>query len=143
MLRAAAIAADNTKVPFDIIVLTHEERHLRRKVLTLQHGDEVLVDLRWAIALAHGDRLLLDDGRHVEVIAAEEELYAIKARDAASLIELAWHIGNRHLAAQIEPDRILIARDHVIKDMLVGLGADILFYHFHYYVLYYGTCSHF
>ena len=125
MLRAAASAAENGKVPFDIIVLTQEERHLRRKVVTLQHGDEVLVDLPRAFALAHGDRLVLDDGRHVEVIAAEEELYEIKARGAEALIELAWHIGNRHLAAQIEPDRILIARDHVIKDMLIGLGADV------------------
>ncbi len=125
MLRAAAIAADNGQVPFDIIVLTQEERHLRRKVVTLQHGDEVLVDLPRAFALAHGARLVLDDGRHVEVIAAEEELYEIKAPGAQALIELAWHIGNRHLAAQIEPDRILIARDHVIKDMLSGLGAEV------------------
>ena len=41
------------------------------------------------------------------------------------LAELAWHIGNRHLAAAIEPDRILILRDHVIKAMLEGLGATV------------------
>lgn len=125
MLRAAAISADKTKVPFDIIVLTHEQRHLRRKVVTLQHGDEVLVDLPRAVALAHGDCLVLEDGRHVEVIAAAEDLHEIKTSGADALLELAWHIGNRHLAAQIESDRILIARDHVIKDMLIGLGADV------------------
>lgn len=125
MLRAAVIATDKIKVPFDIIVLTQEERHLRRKVVTLQHGEEVLVDLPRAFALTHGDRLVLDDGRHVEVIAAAEDLYAIKAHGAEALIEFAWHIGNRHLPAQIEPGRILIARDHVIKDMLVGLGAEV------------------
>ena len=41
------------------------------------------------------------------------------------LAELAWHIGNRHLAAAIEADRILILRDHVIKAMLEGLGATV------------------
>ena len=39
------------------------------------------------------------------------------------LAELAWHIGNRHLAAAIEAERILILRDHVIRAMLEGLGA--------------------
>ena len=41
------------------------------------------------------------------------------------LAELAWHIGNRHLAAAIRADRILILRDHVIKAMLEGLGAKV------------------
>ncbi len=72
-----------------------------------------------------GDRLVLEDGRHVEIIAAPEEVYDIRARDAVHLAELAWHIGNRHLAASIEAGRILILRDHVIKAMLEGLGATV------------------
>ncbi|MDX8451108.1 urease accessory protein UreE, partial [Mesorhizobium sp. VK3C] len=51
--------------------------------------------------------------------------YDIRARDAVHLTELAWHIGNRHLAAAIEADRILILRDHVIKAMLEGLDATV------------------
>jgi urease accessory protein len=54
-----------------------------------------------------------------------EPLYEIFGRDAVHLMELAWHIGNRHLAAAIEPTRILILRDHVIKAMLDGLGARV------------------
>lgn len=111
--------------PFDIVVLPHDERHLRRKVLPLQHGDRVLVDLPEPLMLGSGDRLILDDGRHVAVIAAEEELYEIRPRDRLHLAELCWHIGNRHLAAQIEQDRLLILRDHVIKAMLEGLGASV------------------
>lgn len=117
--------ADAAPPPFDIIVLTHDERHLRRKVLKLQHGDSVLVDLPEPVALEHGDRLVLEDGRSIEVIAAEEELYAVTARDALHLTELAWHLGNRHLPAQIEERRIVILRDHVIKGMLEGLGATV------------------
>lgn len=110
-------------VPFDIAVLPHDERHLRRRAIGLQHGDRILVDLPKPVVLDNGDRLVLEDGRHVEIIAAEEEVYDIRARDAVHLAELAWHIGNRHLAAAIEPGRILILRDHVIKEMLEGLGA--------------------
>ena len=112
-------------VPFDIAVLPHDERHLRRRAIGLQHGDRILVDLPKPVVLDNGDRLVLEDGRHVEIIAAEEEVYDIRARDPVHLAELAWHIGNRHLAAAIEAGRILILRDHVIKDMLEGLGAIV------------------
>jgi len=125
MLHANAVIHESTKVPFDIIVLTSDERHLRRKVVTLQHGEDVLVDLPTATMLAHGDRLVLDDGREAEIVAAEEELMEVVPRDQLHLLELAWHLGNRHLPAQIETSRILVARDHVIHDMLLGLGADV------------------
>ena len=61
----------------------------------------------------------------VEIQAAAEKLFEVKARDTLHLIELAWHLGNRHLSAQIEEDRILILRDHVIRSMLQGLGATV------------------
>jgi urease accessory protein len=125
MLRATAVTSGPGPTPFDIVVLTHDERHLRRKVLTLQHGDQVLVDLPEPLTLAHGDRLVLDDGRHAEVIAAEEALLEVRAEGSEALMALAWHIGNRHLPAQIEAGRILIERDHVIEAMLRGLGAAV------------------
>lgn len=106
-------------------VLAHDERHLRRRAIELADGGKVLVDLPEPVTLADGDRLVLEDGRQVEIGAAPEELYDIRARDSVHLAELAWHIGNRHLAAAIEASRILILRDHVIKDMLAGLGAAV------------------
>ena len=111
--------------PFDIVVLPHDERHLRRRVIDLSQGGKLLVDLPETVMLAGGDRLVLDDGRQVGVQAAPEDLYDIRARDPVHLAELAWHIGNRHLAAAIEAGRILILRDHVIKAMLEGLGASV------------------
>ncbi|MBX3581928.1 MAG: urease accessory protein UreE [Rhizobiaceae bacterium] len=106
-------------------VLAHDERHLRRRAIELDDGGKVLVDLPEPVTLADGDRLVLEDGREIEIGAAPEELYDIRARDAVHLAELAWHIGNRHLAAAISADRILILRDHVIKAMLEGLGATV------------------
>ena len=55
----------------------------------------------------------------------KKNCYVISPRDGLHLAELAWHIGNRHLAAAIEAKRILILRDHVIKAMLEGLGATV------------------
>ncbi len=106
-------------------VLAHDERHLRRRAIELAEGGKVLVDLPEPVTLADGDRLVLEDGRQIEIGAAPEELHDIRARDAVHLAELAWHIGNRHLAAAIETGRILILRDHVIKAMLEGLGATV------------------
>ena len=126
VLRAVDLEPEASRpLPFDLAVLAHDERHLRRRVLQLTHGDKVLVDLPDPVSLDQGDVLVLDDGRRVEIIAAEEEVYDIRATNPVHLSELAWHIGNRHLAAQIEADRILILRDHVIKAMLEGLGARV------------------
>lgn len=123
-LRAAELAGDDGS-SFDSALLAHDQRHLRRKLVRLQSGETMLVDFPRAVALGTGDMLLLDDGRRIGIVAADEQLYDIRAGDARHLAELAWHIGNRHLAAAIEADRILIQRDHVIKAMLEGLGATV------------------
>jgi urease accessory protein len=69
--------------------------------------------------------LRLEDGRIVGVEASPEQLVVVTAADAATLVRLAWHIGNRHVPAQLEPDRILIRDDAVIVNMLHGLGATV------------------
>ena len=111
--------------PFDIVVMDADERHIRRKRITLSHGDEVFVDFEKPVKLEHGDKLVLDDGRMAKVIAAQEDLMDIRARNIAHLVQLAWHIGNRHLPAQIEAARILIRRDRIIRHMLETLGATV------------------
>jgi urease accessory protein len=127
MLRATAhLPANHGKGPeIDTITLAHDERRLRRKLLTGAQGTEVMVDFPATITLDHGAALELEDGRTIGIIAADELLYEIRARDAAHLLRLAWHIGNRHTSAQLEQGRILIKRDHVLKTMLEGLGATV------------------
>ncbi|MBD0413683.1 urease accessory protein UreE [Oryzicola mucosus] len=128
MLKSASfVRADalNGETPYDTVMLAHDERHFRRRVFQLSGGDRVFVDLPEPAVLETGDALRLDDGRLAGIVAASEPLYDIRARDGVHLSQLAWHIGNRHLAASIEADRILILRDHVIKAMLEGLGAVV------------------
>lgn len=93
--------------------------------MTSDNGIAFLLDLPEAKLLMHGQALILSDGREIEVRAAPEKLMIVEGKGARHLLALAWQIGNRHLAAQIEADRILIRHDHVIKDMLIGLGATI------------------
>jgi len=127
MVRAVtALPANHTKgKPFDRLTLTHDQRRLRRKLLTLPKGEEVMVDFPDVVTLEHFGGLLLEDGRVVEVVAAAEPLYEITARSGEHLSQLAWHIGNRHMSAQIEKKRILVPRDHVARAMLTGLGAEV------------------
>ena len=116
---------------WDIAVLGHDERRVRRRLIPLVHDDDVYVDFPAPVTMEQGGALELEDGRHVEIIAGEEQLYEVRGRDAKHLMQLCWHIGNRHAKAQIENewegigDRILILRDHVLRDMLVGLGATV------------------
>lgn len=112
-------------LPYDTVTLDSDARRLRRKLLRLSGGDEVMIDLPQTVTLEHGSGLELDDGRIAGIIAADELLYEVRARDTAHLLRLAWHIGNRHTPAQLEQTRILIRRDHVLKTMLEGLGASI------------------
>lgn len=106
-------------------VLAHDERHLRRKTIRLSNNEKILIDLPGPTVLNAGDMLTLDDGSSVLIEAALEDLFEVRAHDSVHLTKLAWHIGNRHLPAEIAADHILILRDHVIRDMLVGLGAHV------------------
>lgn len=104
------------------VALDYDMRHRRRIVLPLDQGD-LLVDLPHATRLRDGDGLLLDGGGVIRIAAAPEPLLEITAPDAPTLLRLAWHIGNRHLPAQLLADRLRIRADHVIAAMVHGLGG--------------------
>ncbi len=109
--------------PDDTITLDETARHRRRIRMVSDGGIEFLLDLPAAQLLLHADGLQLDDGRIIEVRAAPEELYEVCATDPLHLLRIAWHMGNRHLPTQVMRDHIRIRRDHVIREMLEGLGA--------------------
>jgi urease accessory protein len=109
----------------DRITLDYEGRHRRRYRYVADGGTPFVLDLAQTTLLHEGDGVRLDDGRIVLVQAAPESLVAVTASDATALLRLAWHIGNRHLPAQISAERILIRDDAVIVNMLSGLGASV------------------
>ncbi len=103
------------------LTLDYADRFLRRRSLTTDHGSPVLIDLPEARLLRDGE--VLDcDGTPVTIRAAEDDLLEVTG-DA--LPRIAWHIGNRHTPCQVEDTRLLIQRDHVLRDMLEKLGANV------------------
>ncbi|MEM6664975.1 MAG: urease accessory protein UreE [Pseudomonadota bacterium] len=124
MMRAISVQPESADA-VDSVVLSFDDRHRRRMVMTGENGTAFLLDLADATALADGNGLVLEDGRVVAVRAAAEPLLEITCRDQAHLVRVAWHLGNRHLPTQLLDDRLRIRTDHVIADMARGLGADV------------------
>ena len=126
MIRATSIiprdAVDSDRI-IDIITLDHGDRHRRRILLNADGGTAFLLDLDRADVLEDGDALRLDSGWLIEVKAATEKLIEVSTEDPLDLLTLAWHIGNRHVPAEISRKAIYIAYDHVLLEMLGGLGA--------------------
>jgi urease accessory protein len=109
----------------DTVVLDYDGRHRRRMAMEGKGGLGFMLDLAAAVPLRDGDGLALEDGRIVAVAAASEPLAEITAGSGAELLALSWHLGNRHLPAELRADRIRIRRDHVIEDMIEGLGGTV------------------
>jgi len=124
-MTTASSILTHTHAPVDTITLDETARHRRRVKMVSDNGIEFLLDLPEARLLRHGEGIELDDGRVIEVVAEPEALYEVRAKDQHHLLQLSWQLGNRHLPTQIMKDHLRIRQDHVIKDMLEGLGANV------------------
>jgi urease accessory protein len=109
----------------DRVVLDADDRLRRRIVLTTENETKLMLDFAEPMMLRDGDGLVLDDGSVVVVAGAAEALVEVRARTSADLVRLAWHIGNRHTDIQFVEKAFRIRRDHVLEDMLRGLGAGV------------------
>ncbi len=109
----------------DTLTLDFDDRHRRRRRYTAEGGLAFLLDLPEAAVLRDGDGLALEGGGFVLVRAAPEPLVEVTAETPERLVRLAWHLGNRHLPTRIEAGRLLIRDDHVVVDMLRGLGGAV------------------
>ena len=115
----------NPATAVDSVVLDAGDRHRRRIALKGGEGTAFLLDLDEAVTLRDGDGIMLDDGGVILVTGQAEPLLEIGARTPIQLVRLAWHIGNRHTDVQIVGDRLRIRRDHVLEEMVRGLGAAV------------------
>ena len=127
MLRATEVLASGAwkGEPVDIVELDYEGRTRRRISLTAKGGLAFLLDLATPPLLRAGDGLRLEDGRIIAVEAASERLLQISCRDPRLLARIAWHLGNRHLATEIAARVLHIRDDHVIAEMVRGLGGEV------------------
>ncbi len=109
----------------DRVVLDADDRLRRRIVLTTEKGAKLLLDFPEPMMLRDGDGLVLDDGSVVVVAGQAEELIEVTAKAPTDFVRLAWHIGNRHTDIQFAEKTFRIRRDHVLEEMLRGLGASV------------------
>lgn len=115
-------AAETLELPFD----ARCRSRLRTRVLS---GEECGLFLERGTVLRGGDRLLANDGRIVAVAAAAESLMEATPDDPAGaallIARAAYHLGNRHVAVQLMPGRLRFVADHVLGDMVRGLGLSL------------------
>ncbi|HEX3710672.1 MAG TPA: urease accessory protein UreE [Pseudolabrys sp.] len=115
----------NVSAAADRVVLDAGDRNRRRIVLKAERGTELMLEFGKPVSLRDGDGLALDDGSIVLVAGAPEALVEVAAHSALDTVRLAWHLGNRHTDVQIAGERLRIRRDHVLEEMLRGLGAAL------------------
>lgn len=124
--RAVIRRADlGTRTAIDSLTLDRASRYRRRILMTTDGGRRLLLDLAEATYLADGDALETVEGL-VLVKAAAEPLMEVRARDALHLARIAWHLGNRHTPTEITADALYLQPDHVLADMIRGLGGEVV-----------------
>jgi urease accessory protein len=104
------------------LMLPFELRQKSRLLTKLDDGEEVGLMLERGTLLRGGDCLLASDGRVIEVVAAAEAVSVVTAADAWSLARAAYHLGNRHVSLQVAGHTLRYLHDHVLDDMVRGLG---------------------
>jgi urease accessory protein len=109
----------------ETLLLPFESRCKSRLRTRLASGEEVGLFLERGRLLRGGDRLLGKDGRVIEVVAAAEALMEAQSADPLQLARAAYHLGNRHVAVQVLPGGLRFARDHVLGEMVRGLGLPV------------------
>jgi urease accessory protein len=107
------------------LVLAFDARKKSRQLVRLDSGEEIGILLPPGTILRDGDVIESEDRSLFQIEAAREALMMVTTTDSFQLLRAAYHLGNRHVAIQIQPDRILLQVDSVLKEMLVGLGLTV------------------
>ena len=111
--------------PYGELVLPFDLRIRSRLRTRLASGEEAVLKTERGAVLRGGDCLRAEDGRVVRIVAGTEKLMHVVCADRFELTRAAYHLGNRHVAVEIGDGYLRIAADHVLGEMLLGLGAKV------------------
>ncbi len=109
----------------DRVSLDFEQRQKSRGRAKSENGEEIAWFLPRAHVLADGDCLLTMEGKLIQVVAAPETLSEVQCDDTLALTKAAYHLGNRHVPLQIDNNTLSYQHDHVLDDMVTGLGLCV------------------
>jgi len=110
----------------DYLVLPFDLRQKSRLRVTLKSGIEAALMLDRGTILRGGDLLKAEDGKVVQIVAAEQPVTDVKAESQQALMCAAYHLGNRHVPLQVGDGWLRLEQDHVLKEMLIGLGMTTI-----------------
>ena len=113
--------------PFATLTLPLEKRIRSRLRVILDDGSEAGVFLQRGQVLQEGDLLASPEGLIVQVRAAAEPVSEVRCDDPLLLARACYHLGNRHMSVQIGQGLLRYRHDHVLDDMLRGLGLQPAF----------------
>lgn len=107
------------------LTLPFGERRRSRFRAQLETGEEVGVVLERGIALRDGDVLADDAGGLIQIRAAAERVSTVRCDDPTGLARACYHLGNRHVPLQIGAGFARYQHDHVLDEMVIGLGLSV------------------
>ncbi|WP_462323096.1 urease accessory protein UreE [Halochromatium sp.] len=108
-----------------VLSLSFEQRSRSRLRARLDDGREVGILLPRGESLRDGDLLADEQGHVIQIRAAAEPVSCAEVDDPLLLARAAYHLGNRHVALQIETGRLCWLHDHVLDAMVSGLGLPV------------------
>jgi urease accessory protein len=126
MLTVSKLLTDPHGSATERLILPFELRQKSRLRARLESGAEIGLFLERGTLLRGGDLLLAEDGAVIEVIAALERVSTVRARALRDLTRAAYHLGNRHMPLQVGDAWLRYLHDHVLDDMVRGLGLDVI-----------------
>ncbi|MSQ20053.1 MAG: urease accessory protein UreE [Betaproteobacteria bacterium] len=108
-----------------VLRLPFEQRQKSRMRATLVSGEDLALMLPRGEILRGGDLLVASDGRVVAIEAAVESVFHVECASPVALARAAYHLGNRHVAVEVGDGFLRLVADHVLEDLLTGLGAVV------------------
>ena len=109
----------------DQLTLSYDDRQRSRLPATTDKGIAVGLFLPRGHILRSGMVLTGVQGYRVRVNSALEELSVVRCDDPLLFARVCYHLGNRHVALQILPGEVRYLSDHVLDQMVQGLGLTV------------------
>lgn len=107
----------------DIVLLTYDERRAPRGTVCGLRGAAVEFALPASTRLNHDDRVMLDDGSAVEIVARPEPLLEVRTSDLALLARAAWLLGDHHIPVEIHARYLRVSRTESVSALLRTLDV--------------------
>lgn len=107
------------------LTLPYERRIISRQRVTLDDGADAGLFLPRGTVLHDGDHLKAETGEVLRIKAANETVSTLYCDDPLLLACAAYHLGNRHVPLQISRGLLRYQHDHVLDEMLCGLGLHV------------------